>query len=56
MRIRYHSFLEYAIIKINKTGKNYMLEFKKPQRAVSQGQSAVFYDKNGEILGGGIIR
>jgi tRNA-specific 2-thiouridylase len=31
-----------------------MVIFKKPQRAVTAGQSAVFYDKN-RVLGGGII-
>jgi tRNA-specific 2-thiouridylase len=30
------------------------VDFKKPQRAVTSGQSAVFYDKN-RVLGGGII-
>lgn len=32
------------------------LEFHTSQKAVAMGQSAVFYDENGYVLGGGIIR
>ncbi|MFA5076642.1 MAG: tRNA 2-thiouridine(34) synthase MnmA [Patescibacteria group bacterium] len=35
-------------------GKNYLVKFKKTQRAVTPGQSVVFYLKK-ELLGGGII-
>jgi tRNA-specific 2-thiouridylase len=31
------------------------LEFEKPQKFVAKGQSAVFYSKKGEMLGGGVI-
>ncbi|HAI74247.1 MAG TPA: tRNA 2-thiouridine(34) synthase MnmA [Candidatus Moranbacteria bacterium] len=53
-RIRYRNPLAYAIIKKNKRG--FVLEFETPQKAVSAGQSAVFYDNDGEVLGGGIIK
>jgi tRNA-specific 2-thiouridylase len=33
----------------------YKLIFDKPQKFIAPGQSAVFYDKNGVMLGGGII-
>ncbi len=51
--IRYHHPAVRAIIK---TRENlYRIEFKKPQRAVTPGQSAVFYSEKGEVLGGGVI-
>ena len=31
------------------------LTFEIPQKGVAKGQSAVFYDKDGFVLGGGII-
>jgi len=40
--------------KNTKTQKGYSVKFKKPQRAITPGQSVVFYRKN-EVLGGGII-
>lgn len=52
-RVRYRNPLAYAIIK--KVKKEFILEFENPQKAVSAGQSAVFYGRDGEVLGGGII-
>lgn len=50
VKIRYRTRSEKA-----KLDKNGNLIFNKPQRAVTEGQSAVFY-KGQEVLGGGIIR
>ncbi len=49
VRFRYRAELKKAILK-----KNGELELKTPERAITSGQSAVFY-KNGELLGGGVI-
>lgn len=60
-RIRYRNPRVNAIIKSTNNeqpttnNKRYIIEFEKPQRAVTPGQSAVFYSKKGEVLGGGII-
>lgn len=66
VRTRYRNPLTYAKIKtqIDADGKSaadsirkeYMIEFDEPQRAVTPGQSAVFYEKNGEVLGGAVIK
>lgn len=53
IQIRYHAPKISAIIKKGKKGK-YSIETARPLRAVTKGQSAVFY-KNSEVLGGGII-
>lgn len=52
-KVRYRQELEWAkIFKLN--SKTYRIEFEKPQRAITPGQSVVFY-KGQELLGGGII-
>jgi len=52
-KIRYrHNSASATIYKL-KT-KNYKLIFDRPQKAITPGQSVVFYQKN-EVLGGGII-
>lgn len=53
IQIRYHAEKVSAIIESSKFGK-YTIETKKSLRAVTPGQSAVFY-KNKEVIGGGII-
>jgi len=52
-RIRYRAKLEKC--KIIKVKNNLKVKFVKPQRAISPGQSVVFY-KGSEVLGGGIIQ
>jgi len=49
VRTRYRSTPVYATINKDR------VEFEKPQRAITSGQSAVFYSKKGEVIGGGII-
>ena len=53
-RIRYRQPLQEAILqKLSNSG--YKLNFNFPQRAISMGQSAVFYTDSGEMMGGGVI-
>lgn len=54
VKIRYKSLPAYGIIDMDKKYQIKIL-FDNPQRAVTPGQSAVFYGENGEVLGGGII-
>lgn len=53
VQIRYHAEKIPAIIRLNRTG-GLTVEARKPLRAVTPGQSAVFY-RDSEVLGGGII-
>ncbi len=50
-RIRYRQPLQKATSR----QAGFKLHFENPQRAVSSGQSAVFYTLKGELLGGGVI-
>ena len=53
--IRYgHPAVKCLIIPDKKIQTTYVVKFTKPQRAVTPGQSIVFYDKK-RVLGGGII-
>lgn len=53
-RVRYRQPLSDATLSRLKNG-NYKLAFSKPQKFVAEGQSAVFYTADGEMLGGGVI-
>jgi tRNA-specific 2-thiouridylase len=53
-KIRYRHKPTSAILTHHLKSKTYHLKFGKPQRAITPGQSAVFF-KNQELLGGGII-
>jgi tRNA-specific 2-thiouridylase len=53
-RVRYRQPLAAAKLSQLENG-NYKLVFAKPQKFVAQGQSAVWYSKVGEMLGGGVI-
>ena len=52
-KIRYNQ--QAAPCRIFRTGGRVTAEFDCPQRAVTPGQAAVFYDDAGRVLGGGII-
>jgi tRNA-specific 2-thiouridylase len=59
VRVRYRQPLFEAILieKMNESGiMGYFIVFDKPQKFIAKGQSAVFYSKKGEMLGGGIIK
>jgi tRNA-uridine 2-sulfurtransferase len=56
IQTRYREEKVRAIIKSRKTNnRGYIVDFEKPQRAIAPGQSAVFYSKKEEVIGGGII-
>lgn len=53
-RVRYRQPVSPATLTALENG-NYNLAFAEPQKFVAQGQSAVFYDEQDEMLGGGVI-
>jgi len=54
-RVRYRQPLAEANLVTSNEGQETRLVFDKPQKFVAAGQSAVFYAKDGEMLGGGVI-
>ncbi len=61
VRARYRNPLSYATISKkkelrSKNKEEYRIVFEKSQRAVTPGQSIVFYNKKQEVLGGGVIK
>ena len=54
-RVRYRQPLQKAKL-IPFTLQTYKLIFEEPQKFIAPGQSAVFYSKAGELIGGGIIK
>lgn len=52
-RVRYRQPL--AKSRLERQGSSFKLIFDKPQKFVASGQSAVWYDSNGVMLGGGVI-
>ncbi len=54
-RTRYHNPLVCAMLTAGKDEKTCQVEFSIPQKAISPGQSVVFYGKDCEVLGGGVI-
>jgi tRNA-uridine 2-sulfurtransferase len=55
IQIRYRSRAETGIVKPGKNPNELLVELDHPQRAITTGQSAVFY-KGDILLGGGLIR
>ncbi|MBD3234648.1 MAG: tRNA 2-thiouridine(34) synthase MnmA [candidate division Zixibacteria bacterium] len=53
VKIRYRHQAARALCSVNNDG-SVRVEFKQPQRAITPGQSAVFYDRE-RVMGGGVI-
>ncbi len=54
VKVRYRHSGQYALLE--KTGEDlFKVSFEEPVRFAAPGQSAIFYDENGCVLGGGII-
>jgi tRNA-specific 2-thiouridylase len=53
-RVRYRQPLSEATLSHLENG-NYKMTFSAPQKFVAEGQSAVFYGADGEMLGGGVM-
>jgi tRNA-specific 2-thiouridylase len=41
--------------RVKRSGEKFVVTFNEPESGISPGQSAVFYDESGNLLGGGII-
>lgn len=54
VKIRYHHPGEWASVE-RESGETVRIDFEKPVRAAAPGQSAVFYDEENCVIGGGII-
>ncbi len=56
-RIRYRQPLQKCVIETSRqiNDRRFVVKFETAQRAITPGQSAVFYDNKGAMLGGGII-
>lgn len=52
-KIRYRSNI--AKVKVKRENEKIEVRFEEPQRAITKGQSVVFYDISGIVLGGGKI-
>ncbi len=56
VRLRHCGELIPAILTIQPSNHSAIVSLRSAQRGIAPGQSAVFYDKNGIVLGGGVIQ
>lgn len=54
-RVRYRQPLFAATLVVEEESGTYRLQFDEPQKFVASGQSAVLYDVEGMVIGGGVI-